>query len=274
MTLIMENQTRLESWNNYCDDFVNHLRSSKAVLALLGAGLSASSGISTYQGSGSTWQGHLVRDLATKSRFERDPVLVWEYYRHRQAEILSVVPNAGHFALAGLATIKPDFLTITQNVDDLSQRARHPPELLVPIHGSLLDLHCTNTFCNYFHHHNSHDPHLHPQPPPPTPSCPLCTSLLRPSITRFGDPLPPSHLSTVDSWFSAHPTIDLMLVIGCACTVSPAADYIDKAKEKGARIAVFNVEFGRQALCLGQEDWFFEGDAGVMVPLLLGKVVG
>lgn len=117
MTLTMENQTRLESWNNYCDDFVNHLRNSKAVLVLLGAGLSASSGISTYQGSGSTWQGHLVRDLATKSRFERDPVLVWEYYRHRQAEILSAVPNAGHFALAGLATMKPDFLTITQNVD-------------------------------------------------------------------------------------------------------------------------------------------------------------
>ncbi|TIA21273.1 hypothetical protein D6C80_01827 [Aureobasidium pullulans] len=113
----MENNTRLESWNNYCDDFVNHLRNSKAVFALLGAGLSASSGISTYQGSGSTWQGHLVRDLATKSRFERDPVLVWEYYRHRQAEILSAVPNAGHFALAGLATIKPDLLTITQNVD-------------------------------------------------------------------------------------------------------------------------------------------------------------
>ncbi|TIA18207.1 DHS-like NAD/FAD-binding domain-containing protein [Aureobasidium pullulans] len=201
MTLIMENQTRLESWNNYCDDFVNHLRSSKAVLALLGAGLSASSGISTYQGSGSTWQGHLARDLATKSRFERDPVLVWEYYRHRQAEILSAVPNAGHFALAGLATMKPDFLTITQNVD----------ELLVPIHGSLLDLHCTNTSCNYFHHHNSHDPHLHRQPPPPTPSCPLCTSLLRPSITRFGDPLPPSHLSTIESWFSAHPTSTLML---------------------------------------------------------------
>lgn len=65
-----------------------------------------------------------------------------------------------------------------------------------------------------------------------------------------------------------------MLVIGCACTVSPAADYVDKAKEKGARIAVFDVEFGSQALCLGEEDWFFEGDAGVMVPLLLGKVVG
>ncbi|THY24919.1 hypothetical protein D6D01_05271 [Aureobasidium pullulans] len=146
----MENQTRLESWNNYCDDFVNHLRNSKAVLALLGAGLSASSGISTYQGSGLTWQGHLARNLATKNRFERDPVLVWEYYRHRQAEILSAI----------------------------------------------------------------------------------------------------------------------------SCTVSPAADYIDKAKEKGARIAVFNAEFRRQALRLGEEDWFFEGDAGVMVPLLLGKVVG
>ncbi|THW47635.1 DHS-like NAD/FAD-binding domain-containing protein [Aureobasidium pullulans] len=257
MTLIMENQTRLESWNNYCDDFVNHLRNSKAVLALLGA-------VPAYP--------HIkaVYEISPRKVGSRE-IRCWfgnaiaidklRYYRRT-------------FRSCRIGDDEAGFLTITQNVDDLSQRARHPPELLVPIHGSLLDLHCTNTSCNYFHHHNSHDPHLHPQPSPPTPSCPLCTSLLRPSITRFGDPLPPSHLSTIESWFFAHPTIDLMLVIGCACTVSPAADYIDKAKEKGARIAVFNVEFGRQALCLGKEDWFFEGDAGVMVPLLLGKVVG
>lgn len=113
----MEENYRLEAWHRYCDDFLDHLQNSRGVLALIGAGLSASSGVSTYQGSGSTWRGNSTRELSTRSRFERDPSLVWTYYRHRQAEILSASPNAGHVALARLASTKNDFLSITQNVD-------------------------------------------------------------------------------------------------------------------------------------------------------------
>ncbi|KAI5246204.1 DHS-like NAD/FAD-binding domain-containing protein [Aureobasidium subglaciale] len=271
--MAQQEQDRLQSWTNYCDNFSSHLQNSTSVLALLGAGLSASSGIQTYQAN-STFHSHLVRDLSTKSRFERDPTLVWQCYRHRQAEILAAEPNAGHFALAALARVKEDFLAITQNVDDLSQRAGHSAELLVPIHGCLLDLCCTNTSCGYYISHQDQPSSLLPISSSPPPTCPLCTSPLRPAITRFGDSLPLSQTFLIESWFSRHEKVDLMLVVGCAATVSPAADYIDRAKEMGARIAVFNVSYEQQSLQLGAEDWFFEGDAGALLPLLLKKAIG
>lgn len=113
----MEEYSRLNHRHRYCDSFSEHLRHSENVLVVVGAGLSAGSEIATYQGSGSSWRGHPSRELSTRSRFEKDPLLVWTYYRHRQAEILSASPNAGHIALAALAWTKKDLLTITQNVD-------------------------------------------------------------------------------------------------------------------------------------------------------------
>lgn len=109
--------SQLDHSENHYNNFQHHLQGSKSILALLGAGLSASSGIQTYQGNGSVWKEQPTRELSTRSRFERDPLLVWEYYRHRQSEILVAEPNAGHFALAALASRKCDFLAITQNVD-------------------------------------------------------------------------------------------------------------------------------------------------------------
>jgi len=66
-----EEQRRIEAWHHYCDDFSTHLQNAKGVITLIGTGLSASSGISTYQRSGSTWREHLVRDLATRGRYGR-----------------------------------------------------------------------------------------------------------------------------------------------------------------------------------------------------------
>lgn len=143
----------------------------------------------------------------------------------------------------------------------------------------MLDLCCSNTRCDFYFKHidwNPWDP-MYPgaavsEPPfmsSPIPLCPTCGALLRPAIVRFGDQLSSKHTDIVSRWFAEHEQVDLMLVIGCAATVSPAADYIDEAKEKGARIAVFNLFYEQQSLCLGPEDWFFPGDVTVVLPELL-----
>ena len=98
-------------------ELVEALRSSCHILALLGAGLSASSGIPTFSDTGATWRGYESRTLATRETFQRDPRIVSEYYREFQQRVAAAAPNQGHLALAELAKAKPGFLAITQNID-------------------------------------------------------------------------------------------------------------------------------------------------------------
>lgn len=97
-----------------CQDL---LASSKRILALCGAGLSASSGLPTFRGAGGLWRNHESTSLATPAAFEKDPALVWLFYAWRRHMALSAKPNAGHVALAELAGKKEGFLCLTQNVD-------------------------------------------------------------------------------------------------------------------------------------------------------------
>lgn len=99
------------------DSFSTHLRSSKRVLALLGAGLSASSGLPTFRGAGGLWRTHDAMSLATPEAFNADPALVWQFYSYRRHMALSVQPNRAHLALAELARSMDGFMTLSQNVD-------------------------------------------------------------------------------------------------------------------------------------------------------------
>lgn len=101
------------------ESFSAHLRSSRRILALLGAGLSASSGLPTFRGVGGLWRNHDAMTLATPEAFAANPALVWQFYNYRRHMALQAQPNAAHRALAELARRKPGFLTLTQNVDGM-----------------------------------------------------------------------------------------------------------------------------------------------------------
>jgi NAD-dependent deacetylase sirtuin 5 len=155
------------------ESFQQHLNKSTRILALLGAGLSASSGLPTFRGAGGLWRTHDATSLATPEAFARDPGLVWQFYSYRRHMALSVKPNPAHYALAELAK-KRNFLTLSQNVDGkpsiyfkiravtdhigLSPRAQHPAEKLKLLHGSLFDVKCSDFFCDYFEKNNYTDP--------------------------------------------------------------------------------------------------------------------
>lgn len=99
------------------DSFSAHLQSSKRILALLGAGLSASSGLPTFRGAGGLWRKHEATRLATPEAFAADPSLVWQFYSYRRHMALQAKPNQAHYALAELARKKEGFVTLSQNVD-------------------------------------------------------------------------------------------------------------------------------------------------------------
>ena len=161
---------------NELESFSEHLKSSTRILALLGAGLSASSGLPTFRGAGGLWRTHEAQDLATPEAFEQWPGLVWQFYSYRRHMALKAKPNKAHIALAKLTDHKPGFMTLSQNVDGifthsprlwitiltkqigLSQRAGHPREKVQLLHGSLFDVKCSDFWCKYKEQNNFRDP--------------------------------------------------------------------------------------------------------------------
>ncbi len=110
---------------NYNDIAAFHakLASSRRILALCGAGLSAASGLPTFRGDGGLWRSYEPTTLATPEAFDIDPGFVWLFYAYRRHMALRAKPNAGHYALAALARKNADFLCISQNVDSTSSPA-------------------------------------------------------------------------------------------------------------------------------------------------------
>jgi NAD-dependent deacetylase sirtuin 5 len=285
--------------------FRAHLSSSTRILALLGAGLSASSGLPTFRGAGGLWRTHSATSIATPTAFARDPSLVWQFYSYRRHMALNALPNRAHLALAELSRQNPQFITLSQNVDGLSPRAGHPAEQLKLLHGSLFDVKCADESCGYIRRDDFTDPIVpalglpavtdttaishpllsgadisnisYPLPPIPLhalPVCPSCkSSLLRPAVVWFGETLPPLVLSSIDSFLAVPEPIDLMLVIGTSSAVWPAAGYTEEARERGARVAVINMD-ANHARDMAEGDWLFQGDAAEIVPELLKGVIG
>ncbi|KAF2020977.1 DHS-like NAD/FAD-binding domain-containing protein [Aaosphaeria arxii CBS 175.79] len=288
--------------------FQEHLAKSTRILALLGAGLSASSGLPTFRGAGGLWRTHDATQLATPEAFDSDPGLVWQFYNYRRHMALKAKPNPAHYALAELARKKDGFITLSQNVDGLSPRAGHPSEKLKLLHGSLFDVKCSEFFCKHFEKDNYTDP-IVPALAIPTdesdptttdaikereldisdenvdlpeldyqhlPHCPTCKrGLLRPGVVWFGEALPRTVIDDIEAWMSDSEHIDLIMVIGTSAKVYPAAGYVDIARSRGARVAVINMDRKDEpASGMYSGDWFFEGDAAKIVPEILGNVIG
>ncbi|KAI9151878.1 NAD-dependent protein deacylase [Paramyrothecium foliicola] len=288
--------------HNDVEAFHEALRGSRRILALCGAGLSASSGLPTFRGAGGYWRNYDATALATMDAFRSDPGLVWLFYGYRRHMSLRAEPNAAHYALAALARKKhDDFLCLTQNVDNLSQRAEHPPEYLRRLHGSLFDIKCSNSSCDWIQHENYDDPFcpalapasvdvppgeklalldpLHPIeriPEEELPSCPKCNiGLQRPGVVWFGESLDKDMLTSIDQWTSKG-KVDLMFVIGTSANVYPAAGYIPLAKSRGARIVVVNPEAEDESELhkIKPGDFAFGQDAAEYLPILLKPIIG
>lgn len=105
------------------------------IVVLTGAGISAESGLKTFRDSNGLWEGHDVMQVATPEGFQNDPALVLEFYNQRRRQLLNVLPNLAHTALAELE-LAHDVTIVTQNVDDLHERAGSTS--VIHLHGELL----------------------------------------------------------------------------------------------------------------------------------------
>ena len=196
------------------------------IVVLTGAGISAESGVPTFRGPDGLWEGHRIEDVATPEAFERDPETVQRFYDARRAAVASVVPNAAHRALARLeGAIGDELLVVTQNVDDLHERAGS--RNLVHMHGEL-----RKALCEACAARVPWEGALHGGPP-----CPACGArALRPDVVWFGEM--PYELERIEQAVVA---CDVFAAIGTSGEVYPAAGYVALAAAFGAHTVELNL---------------------------------
>jgi len=227
------------------------------IVILTGAGVSAESGIDTFRDAGGLWEQHRVEDVATPEAFARDPDLVHRFYDARREAIQTRVPNAAHEALARLDAYWPgDLLIVTQNVDDLHERAG--ARRLVHMHGEHLYAWCTA--CDT---RSRWTGPLIDRPP-----CPACgvAGHLRPDVVWFGE-MP----YRMDDIYRALNRADLFVSIGTSGAVYPAAGFVREARQSGARTLELNMEPSEGS------HWFAEarhGPATRLVPTWVDRMLG
>ena len=203
------------------------------ILVLTGAGVSAESGISTFRGKDGYWRNLDPTKLATPEAFERDPKLVWEWYRERRQRIRNAQPNAAHEAIAKLAQHAEEFLLVTQNVDNLHTRAGVPAEKMVQIHGDIFITRCSR--CEYERREDVH------QNEAAMPRCSQCNALMRPGVVWFGEQLPRKELQQVENFLDAA-ACDVVIVAGTTATFGYIIDWALRASRDRAQLIEVNPE--------------------------------
>jgi NAD-dependent deacetylase len=201
---------------------------SGSILILTGAGISADSGVATFRGADGLWEGHRVEDVATPEAFARDPALVQAFYDARRAKLETVAPNAAHFALAELERRWPgDFLLVTQNVDDLHERAGS--QRLIHMHGELRQGWCLACDSRFAWEGSMGQ----------EAQCPSCATSgkVRPDIVWFGEM--PYEMERIDE---ALRDCDLFVSIGTSGAVYPAAGFVQTARYVGAHCVELNLD--------------------------------
>jgi NAD-dependent deacetylase len=225
------------------------------IVILTGAGVSAESGIDTFRDAGGLWEQHRVEDVATPEAFARDPELVLRFYDLRREAIQTKQPNAAHEALARLdAEWSGELLIVTQNVDDLHERAG--ASRVLHMHGEHLLAWCTA--CDL------RSPWTGPliERPP----CPRCNARrLRPDVVWFGE-MP----YRMDEIYAALRRADLFVSIGTSGAVYPAAGFVRDARDLGAKTLELNLEPSQGSA------WFHlcrHGPASEVVPEWVGEML-
>ncbi|MCB1397008.1 MAG: NAD-dependent deacylase [Rhodobacteraceae bacterium] len=200
--------------------------STPDIVILTGAGISAESGLGTFRDKDGLWTRYDLEDVATPEGFARNPALVHEFYNARRANMRAAEPNAAHQALARLEAARPGaVLIVTQNVDDLHQRAGS--SAVIQMHGALDRALCAD--CG----------HRWPAPAVMAPAdpCPACSApRTRPDVVWFGEI--PYHMPEIERVLVR---ARIFAAIGTSGNVWPAAGFAATARRRGARCVEMNL---------------------------------
>ncbi|MCF0221693.1 MAG: NAD-dependent deacylase [Fibrobacter sp.] len=197
------------------------------LVVLTGAGISAESGLRTFRGNDGMWEHENIDDVCTPEGYYRDRKRVKDFYNFLRRGLKEHEPNAAHFALAELEKrLGNDFLLITQNVDDLHERAGS--RKVLHMHGDLNRLTCERNPDHKF---------VFTEDETMDTVCPFCESMSRPDIVFFGEP--PLYMDRIQD---ALRQCEEFVYIGTSSVVYPAAGFKSFAKSYGAKVTCLNLE--------------------------------
>jgi NAD-dependent deacetylase len=186
----------------------------RKIAVLTGAGISAESGLSTFRDSGGLWEGHDVMSVASPEGWRRNKELVLEFYNQRRRQMIKAEPNEAHLALVKLED-KFDVTIITQNVDDLHERAGSSD--IIHLHGELNKARSTAD-PELIYELNGKDINAGDK----------CEkgSQLRPHIVWFGEMVPKMEEAVYQTY-----NADILIVVGTSLVVYPAAGLVDAVSD-------------------------------------------
>lgn len=242
------------------------LAKSQRLAVLTGAGVSKESEIPTFREPGEgIWASYDPVKVASISGFIKDPDISWQWHEHLRKMVTSAGPNAGHLALAALERFLPGMVVITQNIDDLHQRAGSTDVL--PIHGSLSRNRCFQG-CRGNPTYLDWDDLEDYRPTGGVPHCPYCGSWVRPDVVWFGEALPEALISRA---FEVCRQADVLLVVGTSGVIQPAASLPWVAQE--AHAWIIDINPNRNGLTDIVDVWL-QGPSAELLPRLLAAVQG
>jgi NAD-dependent deacetylase len=244
---------------DFSDALVDRLARAEHVAVLTGAGISTESGIPTFRDPDGLWEEFDPQELANVEAFLDNPELVQGWYRHRRQVVEEAEPNAGHRALADLETHVPSVAVVTQNVDDLHNRAGS--STVIELHGNITHNYCMD--CERDAAPAIVDAAIQEGEPA---RCPECDGLIRPDVVWFGEMLPPDAMERADA---ATERADVFLSVGTSAVVYPAARFPVAAQERGAYVAEINPD---TTGVTDDVDESIRGPAGVVLPALVDAV--
>lgn len=206
------------------------IRDAQPCVVLTGAGVSTESGIPDFRSPTGIWAEFDPLEYASIAAFHRDPAKVWSFYAARFAMLTEAEPNDAHRALAALEAAGYVRAIVTQNIDQLHERAGSRE--VIEVHGSIRTSSCRGCGASY----------------PlaevvallerePAPSCAVCGGILKPDVVFFGELLPEQSIERASELARE---ARLLLVVGSSLEVYPVAGLPLETVQAGGRVAIVN----------------------------------
>jgi len=205
---------------------------SRYAVVFTGAGVSTESGIPDFRSPGGIWDrfDQSAFDYSSFLNSKQSRLAHWELFRTLSHH---VEPNSAHFGVAELCRLGFVKAVITQNIDNLHQKAGVPEDLMLELHGSMKNFTCLGCLASYPRHEieammRSSE----------VPECPECHGILKPDVVFFGESLP---RHTLERAVGHSRSSDLFIVIGSTLAVYPAAYMPEYALSSGAGLVIINL---------------------------------
>jgi NAD-dependent deacetylase len=225
----------------------------KKIIILTGAGISAESGLNTFRDADGLWEGYNIEDVATPEAWRKNPELVQQFYNDRRKSVMEAKPNPAHLALAKLDE-KFDTLIITQNIDDLHEKAGS--KAIIHLHGEIVYARSSKNAALLYKMENYE-----------IKTGDLCElgSQLRPHVVWFGEDVP-----MITKAMHEMPKADIVILIGSSLAVYPAAGLLEFVRPE---VPIYVVDPKIPPVNLQNKLIKIQEKASKAVPMLVNKLL-